>query len=80
MEDLYDILKVDKKSTAKQIKDSYKKLAFQYAWVKAVAEMEKGNYGEAFRSNLKAISYDWKNLQYWKTMLLTPLKRVLKRV
>ncbi|WP_061486241.1 MULTISPECIES: glycosyltransferase [Gammaproteobacteria] len=57
-----------------------KKLAFQYAWVKAVAEMEKGNYGEAFRSNLKAISYDWKNLQYWKTMLLTPLKRVLKRV
>jgi hypothetical protein len=42
--------------------------------------MEKGNYGGALRSNLKAVSYDWKNLQNWKTMLLTPLKRVLKRV
>ena len=30
MPDLYDILKVDKNSTTKQIKDSYKKLAFQY--------------------------------------------------
>lgn len=30
MDDLYDILKVDKNSTTKQIKDSYKKLAFQY--------------------------------------------------
>lgn len=30
MVDLYDILKVNKNSTTKQIKDSYKKLAFQY--------------------------------------------------
>ena len=30
MLDLYDIPKVDKNSTTKQIKDSYKKLAFQY--------------------------------------------------
>ena len=30
MTDLYDILQVDKNSTAKQIKDSYKKLAFKY--------------------------------------------------
>lgn len=64
----------------KETKEVRRKLAFQYAWVKATAEMENGKYRDAFNSNLKAISNDFLNILYWKTLLLTPIKSFLKKV
>ncbi len=64
----------------KESKEVRKKLAFQYAWVKAIAEMEKGEYRNAFHSNFQAVSNDFLNIMYWKTFLLTPLKWLFKKV
>lgn len=63
-----------------QKKEVYKKIAFQYAWVKATAELEMKMFKEAISSDVEAIKYHPRNISYWKTFFATCTKFFLEKI